>query len=129
MLYLLEEKGVTVPELTDCLYKQSGLLGISGISPDMRVLEASDDPRAEEAIAYFVHRCVREIGALAAALGGVDALVFTRRCGRERRPRARAHSGGLRMARRTGGRGRERGARAADHGGGEPTVGLGCSHQ
>lgn len=77
LLYLLEEKGMSVRALTDCLYKQSGLLGISGVSADMRVLEASDDPHAEEAIAYFAHRCIREIGALAGALGGLDALVFT----------------------------------------------------
>jgi len=77
LLYLLQEKGMGVSDLADCLYNRSGLLGMSGVSADMRVLEASDDPHAEEAIAYFAHRCVREIGALAAAMGGLDAVVFT----------------------------------------------------
>ena len=59
------------------LYKQSGLLGVSGISSDMRALEASPDPRARLAIDLFVYRIGREIGSLAAALGGLDAIVFT----------------------------------------------------
>jgi len=77
LLYLLQEKGMSASELADCLYEKSGLLGMSGISSDMRILQESDDPRAIGAIDYFVHRTVREIGSLAAALGGVDALVFT----------------------------------------------------
>jgi len=59
------------------LYRDSGLLGVSGISNDMRVLLASEDPRAKEAVALFVYRACCEIGSLAAALGGLDALVFT----------------------------------------------------
>jgi acetate kinase len=59
------------------LYYQSGLLGVSGISNDMRTLLASGDPRAQEAIELFVYRIGREIGSLTAALGGLDALVFT----------------------------------------------------
>ena len=59
------------------LYKQSGLIGISGISNDMRVLLGSADPAARLAVDYFVYRAAKEIGALAAALGGLDALVFT----------------------------------------------------
>jgi acetate kinase len=59
------------------LYKQSGLLGISGISNDMRDLLASDDPRALLALDYFLYRAAREIGSLAAVLQGVDAIVFT----------------------------------------------------
>jgi acetate kinase len=59
------------------LYKKSGLLGISGISSDMRDLEASGEPSARLAVDYFVYRAVKEIGALAAALGGIDGLVFT----------------------------------------------------
>ena len=59
------------------VYRQSGLLGVSGISSDMRTLRASTEPAAAEAIALFVYRIVREIGALAAALGGVDGLVLT----------------------------------------------------
>ncbi|PTW62701.1 acetate kinase [Breoghania corrubedonensis] len=77
LLYLLGEKGMSVEEVTDLLYNKSGLLGLSGISSDMRTLEKSDDPRAREAIDYFAHRIRREIGALAAVIGGVDALVFT----------------------------------------------------
>ena len=59
------------------LYKESGLLGISGVSHDVRELLASKSPRAAEAVEYFVYRAVREIGSLAAATGGIDALVFT----------------------------------------------------
>ena len=59
------------------LYKKSGLLGISGISNDMRDLLASDDAEARLAVDYFVYRAAKEIGALAAAAGGIDALVFT----------------------------------------------------
>jgi acetate kinase len=59
------------------IYQQSGLLGVSGVSSDMRTLEASDDPRASFAIDLFVYRIGRELGSLAAALGGLDAIVFT----------------------------------------------------
>jgi len=77
ILYLLQQEGLTLQQLEDLLYKQSGLLGLSGISNDMRVLLDSDEPRAQLAIEYFVYRISREIGSLAAAMGGVDALVFT----------------------------------------------------
>ncbi|ABD05737.1 acetate kinase [Rhodopseudomonas palustris HaA2] len=77
VLYLLEQKGMTPAEISDLLYRKSGLLGVSGISDDMRTLLASDDPHAEEAVALFVYRIGRELGSLAAALGGLDALVFT----------------------------------------------------
>jgi acetate kinase len=63
--------------LEKLLYKESGLLGVSGISQDMRELLASDRPEAREAVDLFCYRIVREIGSLAAALGGLDALVFT----------------------------------------------------
>ena len=59
------------------LYQQSGLLGVSGISSDMRELLTSTDPRAAEAVDLYVYRIGRELGSLAAALGGLDALVFT----------------------------------------------------
>jgi acetate kinase len=59
------------------LYKESGLLGISDISSGMTTLLTSDDPRARLAVAYFLYRIQRELGSLAAALGGIDALVFT----------------------------------------------------
>jgi acetate kinase len=76
MLYLLQQ-GLNYQQLEDLLYKQSGLLGLSGISNDMRVLLDSAEPRAQLAIDYFVYRVSREIGSLTAALGGLDALVFT----------------------------------------------------
>ena len=67
----------TPGDLEDLIYRKSGLLGVSGISSDMRTLRASSEPAAKEAIALFVYRIVREIGSLAAALGGIDAIVFT----------------------------------------------------
>lgn len=77
LLYLMEHYGMDAQALEHILYHQSGLLGVSGISSDMRVLLASDDPLALEAIELFVYRIGREIGSLAAVLGGLDALVFT----------------------------------------------------
>jgi acetate kinase len=77
LLYLMQEKGMGAKQIEDLLYKRSGLLGLSGVSNDMRQLEASENPQAGEAIEYFVYRIVRETGALAAALGGIDGLVFT----------------------------------------------------
>jgi acetate kinase len=76
VLYLLAQ-GMTTPEVSDLLHQHSGLLGLSGISDDMHVLLASDDPRAAEAIDIFCYRISRELGSLAAALGGLDAVVFT----------------------------------------------------
>ncbi len=76
LLYLIETEGMDAPALSDLLYRQSGLLGLSGISNDMRELEASDHQHAAEAIEYFVFRIRRELGALAAVLGGLDGLVF-----------------------------------------------------
>ncbi len=77
VLHLMETKGLSVKDMTTLLYKESGLLGVSGISQDMRTLLASDKPEAEEAVNLFCYRIVREIGSLAAAAGGLDALVFT----------------------------------------------------
>jgi acetate kinase len=77
LLYLMDRHGVDARALEQLLYYESGLLGISGISSDMRTLHDSDDPHAQEAIELFVYRVGREIGSLAAALGGLDALVFT----------------------------------------------------
>lgn len=77
MLYLMENKGMGVKELTKLLYKESGLLGVSGISQDMRTLLSSDKPEAQEAVDLFCYRIVRELGSLTAASGGIDALVFT----------------------------------------------------
>jgi acetate kinase len=77
LIYLMDEKGLDARGLEDLVYKKSGLLGVSGISSDMRTLRESSDPRAREAIDLFVYRIVREIGSLAAALGGIDGIVFT----------------------------------------------------
>ncbi len=76
LLYLMETEGMTAKELTHMLYYESGLLGLSGISHDMQVLENSDEQGAKEAVEYFVFRVRREIGAMAATLSGIDALVF-----------------------------------------------------
>jgi acetate kinase len=77
ILYLIQEKGMTPRAVTDLLYHSSGLLGVSGISDDMRTLLASEDPLAANAVDLFVYRFSQELGSLAASLGGLDALVFT----------------------------------------------------
>jgi len=77
VLYLIEELGMGVAAVQKLLYQESGLLGVSGLSSDMRTLEQSEDPRAQAAIALMVYRIGRELGSLAAALGGLDALVFS----------------------------------------------------
>ncbi|CAA7617287.1 Acetate kinase [Candidatus Terasakiella magnetica] len=77
VLYLLQQKGMTPKEIEDLLYKKSGLIGVSGVSNDMRVLLESSEPHAVEAVELFVYRVSRELGSLAAAMGGIDALVFT----------------------------------------------------
>lgn len=77
VLHLLRQEGMSADEVEALLYKQSGLLGLSGLSNDMRTLEAAGTPEAQQAIDYFVFRIRRELGALAAVLGGLDALVFT----------------------------------------------------
>lgn len=76
LLYLMEQ-GLGVEAITHILYKESGLKGLSGISHDMRTLLASDDPHAAEAVEYYVFRIRRELGAMAAVLGGLDGVVFT----------------------------------------------------
>jgi acetate kinase len=77
LLYLMERHKMDVRALETLLYKESGLLGVSGVSSDVRTLLASPDPRASEALDLFIYRIGRELGSLAAALGGLDALVFT----------------------------------------------------
>jgi acetate kinase len=77
VLYLLQTLGLPVRDVETMLYRKSGLLGISGISSDMRDLLASAAPAARLAVDYFVYRAAKEIGALAAVLRGVDGLVFT----------------------------------------------------
>jgi acetate kinase len=77
LLYFLQARGMSADELSDMLYKKSGLLGVSNISADMQVLEASKDPAAAEAIALFVFHAARQISAIISSLGGLDGLVFT----------------------------------------------------
>ncbi|MCR5876418.1 acetate/propionate family kinase [Phenylobacterium sp. J426] len=77
LLYLMQAKGLGGQEIADLLYHRSGLLGLSGVSGDMVTLLASEDPRAREALDVYVHRLARQVGALAASLGGLDTLVFT----------------------------------------------------
>src|SRR5207342_2777018 len=76
ILYLFQNLGLSAKDVETILYKKSGLLGISGISNDMRDLLKSDQPGARLAVDYFVYRATKEIGALAAVLGGIDALIF-----------------------------------------------------
>ena len=76
VLYLMQQEGMSADEISDMLYRRSGLLGLSGLSNDMRTLEGADTPEARQAIDYFVFRAQREVGAMAAAMGGIDALVF-----------------------------------------------------
>jgi acetate kinase len=77
ILYLMDQRGMDARAIEKLIYSQSGLLGVSGISSDMRTLLASPDPRAKLAIDLYVYRIRRELGSLAAALGGLDAIVFT----------------------------------------------------
>jgi acetate kinase len=77
LLYLMDERGMDARAIEKLLYQQSGLLGVSGVSSDMRKLVDSQDPRAALAVDLYVYRIRRELGSLAAALGGLDALVFT----------------------------------------------------
>ncbi len=77
LIWLMDQRGMDARAIEKMLYHQSGLLGVSGVSSDMRTLLASDEPRARLAVDLFVYRIQREVGSLAAALGGLDALVFT----------------------------------------------------
>ena len=77
MLYLMDERGMDARAIEALIYHRSGLLGVSGLSSDMRTLLASDEPRARLALDLYAYRIRRELGSLAAALGGLDAIVFT----------------------------------------------------
>ena len=90
VIWLMRERGLDAAAIEELLYKRSGLLGASGgIASDMRTLLASPDPHAAEAVGLFVHRVAREIAAMAASLGGLDAIVFTAGIG-EHSPAIRA---------------------------------------
>ncbi len=77
VLYLQQQMGMSTSQVTELLNERSGLLGVSGISRDMHTLLQSREPEAQEAVALFVYRVVRELGSMAAALGGIDALIFS----------------------------------------------------
>jgi acetate kinase len=77
VLYLMQQKGMSADAVSELLYQSSGLIGVSGVSDDMKALLASDEPHAAEAVSLFVYRIGRELGSLVAALGGLDALIFT----------------------------------------------------
>ena len=129
VLYLFQSLGLTAKEVETILYKKSGLLGISGTSNDMRDLLASSEPPARLAVDYFVYRAAKEIGALAAVLGGIDALVFTAGIGENspeiRQPDLRR----LGVARHRPGPGREPRTAPADLTIGKPRVGVGDPDQ
>ncbi len=95
LFYLLRSQRFDAAALEKMLYERSGLLGLSGISGDMRVLERSDDPRATAAIAQFVYAMTKYIGAYTAVLGGLDALVFTAGIGENSAPVRTASCGQL----------------------------------
>jgi len=86
VLYLIQQKRMSPDELVDLLYKRSGMLGLSGISSDFRELLASDNPRARFAVDVFCNRVARHIASLAAALGGLDGVVFTAGVGENAAP-------------------------------------------
>jgi acetate kinase len=86
LLYLIDELGMDTRAVEKLIYQQSGLLGVSGVSSDMRALQDSDAPGAKAAIDLFVYRIGRELGSLAAALQGLDAIVFTGGIGENSRP-------------------------------------------
>jgi acetate kinase len=86
VLYLLQERHMSAKEIEDLLYKKSGLLGLSGVSSDMRELLASPEPRARLALDYFVYRIAREVGGLSSVLGGLHGLVFTAGIGEHAAP-------------------------------------------
>ncbi|MEM7090042.1 MAG: acetate/propionate family kinase [Pseudomonadota bacterium] len=77
LLYLMDQEGMSADEISDLLFRRSGLLGLSGLSNDMRTLEKADTHETRQAISYFIFRLRRELGAMSAVLGGIDALVFT----------------------------------------------------
>ncbi|MDN5569143.1 MAG: acetate/propionate family kinase [Paracoccus sp. (in: a-proteobacteria)] len=89
VLYLMQQMGMDAAQVSNLLYTQSGLFGVSGISSDMAVLQASNHPDARQAIDLFCHRAAAELASLVTALGGLDALVFTAGIG-ENSPAVRA---------------------------------------
>jgi len=89
VLHLMQAMGMSADRISDLLYRQSGLKGLSGISNDMRDLLDSPDPQASFAVEHFIHRAAMNVAALAAAMDGIDAIVFTAGIG-ENAPAVRA---------------------------------------
>lgn len=89
ILYLIQSHGFTGAQIEDLIYRRAGLLGVSGVSSDMRALQASQNPRAREAVELFIYQIARQAGALTSSLGGLDGLVFTAGIG-ENAPEIRA---------------------------------------
>ncbi len=129
MLYLMDELKMDSRAIERLVYQQSGLLGVSGISSDMRTLEASAEPDAKIAIELFAYRIGRELGSLAAALAGVDGIVFTARHRREQRLVARAGLQRRRLARHRARQGGEPGERSKDQHAVESRRRMGHSYQ
>lgn len=98
VLHLIQERGLEPGEVSDILYRRSGLLGVSGLSNDVRTLMASADPRAVEALDLFAYRVARESGSMMAALGGLDVMVFTAGIGERSAPIRKAVCGMLAWA-------------------------------
>lgn len=98
ILYLLSERQMSAQAVSHMLRQQSGLLGVSGVSGDLRAVEASDRAEAQEAIALYIYRIVRECGSMIAAMGGLDALVFTAGIGENSRTVRAGVAEGLRWA-------------------------------
>ena len=98
VLHLIQQKGMSPEELVNLLYRRSGMLGLSGFSSDFRELLASDSPRARFAVEVFCYRVAGHIASLAAALGGLDGIVFTAGVGENAAPVRSAHLPGLRLA-------------------------------
>jgi acetate kinase len=86
VLHLIQQKGMSAEALVDLLYRRSGMLGLSGISSDFRELLASDNPRARFAVEVFCYRVAAPVASLAAALGGLDGIVFTAGVGENAAP-------------------------------------------
>ena len=129
LFYLLRSKLFDDAALEKMLYERAGLLGLSGISGDMRVLQESADPRAVAAVEYFVYAMTKYAGAYAAVLGGLDAFVFTAGIGEHSAPVRAALCAQAGVARRQAGRAGERIRRTAHLPAGQRRVGLGHSHQ
>ena len=129
ILYLMDQRGMDARAIEKLIYNQSGLLGVSGISSDMRTLLASEDPRAKLAVDLYLYRIRRELGSLAAALGGLDAVVFTAGIGENaaiiREPRVPRR----RLARSGSGRRGERRQRASHQRPCQSRVRVGHPHQ